>query len=248
MWISSRPRTGIRVDGQPIELVDKFCYLGCTLKNNGSYERDVQQRCAKATSAFNSLTKCLWSTPISNQFTLRVCLSAIRPIMMHGPEAWAAPSPVMERLDCTERKPLRRLLGYFWPRRPANRLVQRVLRSLPGTSWNKPSSQKRKFWTEVAKEDLRTLGVDRQFRRDVSFHRIWNSDEWIDSVQALAEDREGCAELRSRTAHLGEDAADLDKHNGSDDGNDAETLTVINSERSVGRRAERECSAPVIIS
>ncbi|KAK6761774.1 hypothetical protein RB195_022744 [Necator americanus] len=28
MWISSRPRTGIRLDGQPIELVDEFCYLG----------------------------------------------------------------------------------------------------------------------------------------------------------------------------------------------------------------------------
>ncbi|KAK6727327.1 hypothetical protein RB195_005179 [Necator americanus] len=75
MWISSRPRTGIRVDGQPIELVDEFCYLGCTLKNNGSYEGDVQQRCAKATSAFNSLTKCLWSTPITNEVKLRVYLS-----------------------------------------------------------------------------------------------------------------------------------------------------------------------------
>ncbi|KAK6734895.1 hypothetical protein RB195_018220 [Necator americanus] len=67
MWISSRPRTGIRVNGPPIELVDEFCYLRCTLKNNGSYERDVQQRCAKATSAFNSLTKCLWSTDSRHQ-------------------------------------------------------------------------------------------------------------------------------------------------------------------------------------
>ncbi|KAK6757561.1 hypothetical protein RB195_015398 [Necator americanus] len=116
MWISSRPRTGIRVDGQPIEFVDEFCYLGCTLKNNGSYERDVQQRCAKATSAFNSLTKCLWSTPITNEVKLRVYLSAIRPIIMYGSETWAAPSTVMEKLDCTERKLLRRLLGYFWPR------------------------------------------------------------------------------------------------------------------------------------
>ncbi|KAK6736461.1 hypothetical protein RB195_019257 [Necator americanus] len=28
MWISLRPRTGIRVDGQPIELFDEFCNLG----------------------------------------------------------------------------------------------------------------------------------------------------------------------------------------------------------------------------
>ncbi|KAK6749134.1 hypothetical protein RB195_001625 [Necator americanus] len=63
MWISSRPRTGIRVDGQPIELVDEFCYLGCTLKNNGSYERDVQQRCAKATSAFKSLQNACGRPP-----------------------------------------------------------------------------------------------------------------------------------------------------------------------------------------
>ncbi|KAK6741782.1 hypothetical protein RB195_009573 [Necator americanus] len=112
--------------------------------------------------------------------------------MMYGSETWAAPSTVMERLDCTERKLLRRLLGYFWPRvchnedlyaeidvvyrrmtrrkhqhlappskvakvnclrffghilrRPADRLVQRVLRSSSGSSWKKPPGQKRKFW------------------------------------------------------------------------------------------------------
>ncbi|KAK6748089.1 hypothetical protein RB195_000985 [Necator americanus] len=168
---------------------------------------------------------------------------------MYGSETWAAPSTVMERLDCTERKLLRRLLGYFWPRvchnedlyaeidvvyrwvtrgkhqhlapevakvnrlhffghilrRPVDRLVQRVLRSSSGSSWKKPPGRKRKFWTEAVQEDLRTLGVERQFRRDVRFRRIWNSDEWIDSVQVLAEDREGWAELCSRTAHLGEE-------------------------------------------
>ncbi|KAK6749770.1 hypothetical protein RB195_002025 [Necator americanus] len=97
-------------------IVDEFCYLGYMLKNNCSYERDVHQRCAKATSAFNSSTKCLWSAPITNEVELRVYLSAIRPIMMYGLETWAAPSTVKERLDCTERKLLRRLLGYSWPR------------------------------------------------------------------------------------------------------------------------------------
>ncbi|KAK6760288.1 hypothetical protein RB195_021678 [Necator americanus] len=232
IWISSRPQTGIKVDGQPIELVAKFCYLGCTLKNNGSYEIDIQQGCAKAISVFNSSTKCLWSTPITKEIKLRVYLSAICSIMVHGSETLAAPSTVMGRLDCTERKLLRRLLGYFWPRvchngelyaevdvvyrritrgryqhlappskmatenhlgslgniirRPANSFVQRVLTILSGSSWS--PGRKRKLWTEVMKEDLRTLGVERQFRQDVRFRRIWYSDEWIDFVQVLAED------------------------------------------------------------
>ncbi|KAK6761796.1 hypothetical protein RB195_022762 [Necator americanus] len=91
-------------------------------------------------------------------------------------------------------------------RRPTDRLLQRVLRSSSSSSWKKPPGRKRKFWTEVVKENLSTLSVDGQFRRNISFCRIWNSDEWIDSMQALAEDRKDWAELCSRTAHLGEDA------------------------------------------
>ncbi|KAK6758095.1 hypothetical protein RB195_015733 [Necator americanus] len=134
----------------------------------------------------------------------------------------------MERLDCTGRKLLRRLFGYFLLRvchseelyaevdvmylrmtregyqhpappsklgrenrlrffghvlrKPADRFVHRVLRRLSCSSWKRPPGRKRKFWTEVLKEDLRTLGVDRQFKRDVTFRRILNSDEWIDSL------------------------------------------------------------------
>ncbi|KAK6761243.1 hypothetical protein RB195_022343 [Necator americanus] len=198
MCISSRPRTGIRVDGQPIKLVDEFCYLGCTLKNNGSYERDVQQRCAKATSAFNSLTKCLWSTLITNEVKLRVYLSAIRPIMMYGSEIWAAPSTVMERLD---ESCLDGYVATFGLGRPADRLVQRVLKSSSGSSWKKPPGRKRKFWTEAVKEDLRTLGVDRQIRRDARFRRTWNSDEWID-WQKIEKVWQSCVQGRHTSAKM----------------------------------------------
>ncbi|KAK6764663.1 hypothetical protein RB195_024838 [Necator americanus] len=67
--------------------------------------------------------------------------------------------------------------------RPADRLVQRVLRS----------------WVQAGRSHLAENGSS-------GLTWIWNRDEWIDSVQALAEDREGWAELCSRTAHLGEDA------------------------------------------
>ncbi|KAK6760612.1 hypothetical protein RB195_021903 [Necator americanus] len=57
MWISARPLSGIRVNGQPIELVDEFCYSGCIQKNDGTHEVDILQRCANATCAFNSSKK-----------------------------------------------------------------------------------------------------------------------------------------------------------------------------------------------
>ncbi|KAK6734598.1 hypothetical protein RB195_018032 [Necator americanus] len=106
MWVPSRPLSGIRVDGQPTELVDEFHNLSCMLKNNGNYEKDIQQRCAKelvfikeldALSASNSLTKSMWSFHITNKVKLRVQLAAVRPIMMYGLETWAEPSTLMER-------------------------------------------------------------------------------------------------------------------------------------------------------
>ncbi|KAK6741591.1 hypothetical protein RB195_009451 [Necator americanus] len=51
-----------------------------------------------------------------HQRSQAVSLSATRPIMMYETETWTAPSTVMKRLDCTDRKLLRRLLGYVWPR------------------------------------------------------------------------------------------------------------------------------------
>ncbi|KAK6734567.1 hypothetical protein RB195_018014 [Necator americanus] len=88
------------------------------------------------------------------------------------------------------------------PPKLAKEIVFAFLESV-GFKLEKPS-RKKKFWTAVVKVDLRILGVGREFR--VKFGRIWNNDEWIDSVQALAEDRECWVELCSRTTHLGQDA------------------------------------------
>ncbi|KAK6750962.1 hypothetical protein RB195_002748 [Necator americanus] len=158
-------------------------------------------------------------------------IRAIRPTMMYGSETWAAPSTVMERNRCgiLTMTPGRyqhlappskvakvnrlRFFGHIL-RRQADRLVQRVLRSLPGSSWKKTPGRKRKFWNEVVKEDLRALGVDRQFRRDVRFRRIWNSDKWIDSVQALAEDQEGWAELSATMKEELEESKYYEKERG----------------------------------
>ncbi|KAK6752529.1 hypothetical protein RB195_003757 [Necator americanus] len=98
-----------------------------------------------------------------------------------------------------------RFFGYIM-RRPSHHFAQVVLKMLPDNNWERSPGRKRTFWTKVVKEDLRTLGVNRQFSRDVKFRRLRNSEEWVDSMRILAENRTGRDRIYSMTTHPGEDA------------------------------------------
>ncbi|KAK6764356.1 hypothetical protein RB195_024615 [Necator americanus] len=54
--------------------------------------------------------------------------------------------------------------------------------SLSGSSWEKPPARKRMFWTEVVKEDLGTLSMDRQFRRGGFLDNLDSLHYFIDHV------------------------------------------------------------------
>ncbi|KAK6764487.1 hypothetical protein RB195_024710 [Necator americanus] len=66
------------------------------------------------------------------------------------------------------------------------------------------ASTKLQHVVDLVSQLAATYGL--HLRPDKCKEMIWNSDEWIDSVQALAEDREGWAELCSMTAYLCKDA------------------------------------------
>ncbi|KAK6733733.1 hypothetical protein RB195_017472 [Necator americanus] len=88
--------------------------------SNGTFEKGIQQKCTKAISAYEPLTKYLWSISVNNEVKLRFYLSATRPIVMYGSKTWVAPngshqSMVMKRLDWKGRKLLRWFLGHLWP-------------------------------------------------------------------------------------------------------------------------------------
>ncbi|KAK6764291.1 hypothetical protein RB195_024565 [Necator americanus] len=51
--------------------------------------------------------------------------------------------------------------------RPSDHLAQVVLTMLPNPNWKRTSGRKRKLWSEVVKEDLRRLGVDRRCERNI---------------------------------------------------------------------------------
>ncbi len=59
--IFNKQRQAILLDGQPLEGVDKFKYLGSMFLANGHGTKEIRSRINIAFSAFSRLQSCLWS-------------------------------------------------------------------------------------------------------------------------------------------------------------------------------------------
>ena len=108
-----------------IQQVSSFCYLGSMIEDRGDYGNDIKQRIAKASGAFNLLSRCLWNTQTDNRVKMSIYITAIRPILLYGAETWAAPPSTACALDICERRFMRRMLRYRWPNHRSNDQLQR---------------------------------------------------------------------------------------------------------------------------
>ncbi|KAK6734368.1 hypothetical protein RB195_017881 [Necator americanus] len=83
------PPREIRVDGQPIELVDEFCYLGCMVKTMAAIKGKYS---AKMRLSYFGIQLIQDASLVNyaNEVKLQVYLSAVRPIIMYGSERGSA--------------------------------------------------------------------------------------------------------------------------------------------------------------
>ena len=64
----------VQVDGQVIEKVESFVYLGANVSNKGGTEDDIKARLGKARVAYNKLDK-FWK---NNQFTIKTKINVFK--------------------------------------------------------------------------------------------------------------------------------------------------------------------------
>ena len=71
-------------DGFPVEFVESFCYLGCTITADGGAEEDVNCRLNKARAAFGRMHAVWASLQISRRTKLGICSSCVKSILLYG--------------------------------------------------------------------------------------------------------------------------------------------------------------------
>jgi hypothetical protein len=108
-------------NGQPIESVDSYTYLGSQITPDGGAREDVKTRIRKAQGAFAQL-KGIWrSNQLSLKTKIRIFNSNVKSVLLYGCETWLVAADVTNKLQVFVNRCLRRILKIYWPNIISNR-------------------------------------------------------------------------------------------------------------------------------
>ena len=111
------------IEGQEIEQVSNFTYLGVKLSSDGTIDKEISTRIQKATGAFNQLNNIWINRNIRTPTKIRIYKAAVLTILLYGGEVWNTTQGHMKRLSVFHLRCLRRILRIRWYHRVSNEKV-----------------------------------------------------------------------------------------------------------------------------
>ena len=120
--MASSPITSWEIDGETVETVSDFIFLGSKITADGDHSRKVM----------TNLDSILKSRDITLPTKFRLVKAMVFPVVMYGCESWTVKKAERPRIDALELWCWRRLLRVPWTARRSN---QSILKEIsPGCS------------------------------------------------------------------------------------------------------------------
>lgn len=125
----SRPMN-VLMNNTSLKTVDSFKYLGSTISNDGSLDREIAQRIQKASSALGRLKKkVLLRSGIKTSTKLKLYKAIVLTSLLYGAECWTTYRRHVKRLESFHQRALRNLIGVKWQDKVSNAEVLRRTKS-----------------------------------------------------------------------------------------------------------------------
>ena len=116
MRVNHNNANHILLHGCPVELVQSFCYLRCTIAADGGANENVDCRINKTRAAFGRMYVVWSSWQRFRRTKLRIFNACVKSVLLYGSETWLVSNSIALRLQTFVNKRLRIICRLFWPR------------------------------------------------------------------------------------------------------------------------------------
>lgn len=105
-------QTKIQLNGQELEQVDSFKYLGVTIQKDGQNEAEINNRIESANKVYFALSNTfVRKKEVSKKTKLTVYNTIFKPILTFGSESWTLTKQQENKIQASEMKYLRGIMG-----------------------------------------------------------------------------------------------------------------------------------------
>ena len=194
----------VMLNGEPLEEVDEFTYLGSIVNKTGGTDADVRARVGKARASFLQLKNIWNSRVISLKTKCNIFNSNVKSVLLYGAETWRTTTTNTKKIQTFINSCLRRILQIGWPDTISNKklwkrtgqratdleIMQKRWRWL-GHTLRKPASNITRQSLSWNPQGKRKRGRPRNsWRRDLDADIKRTGNSW-GQLERLAQDRDG---------------------------------------------------------
>ena len=130
--MASGPITSWQIDGETMETVTDFIFLGSKITADGDCSHEIKRRLLLGRKAMINLDSIFKRRDITLPTKVRLVKAMVFPVIMYGCESWIIKKAECRRIDAFELWCWRRLLRVPWTARRSN---QSILKEIsPGCS------------------------------------------------------------------------------------------------------------------
>ncbi|VDP30881.1 unnamed protein product [Schistosoma margrebowiei] len=121
----------ITLDGQTLEDVESFTYLGSIIDEQGGSDADVKARIGKARTTFLQLKNIWNSKQLSTNIKVRIFNTNVKAVLLYGAETWRTTTTTIKKVQVFINSCLRKILNIHWPDTISNSLLWERTNQLP---------------------------------------------------------------------------------------------------------------------
>ena len=130
--MASGPITSWEIDGETLETVSDFIFLGSKITADGNCSLEIKRRLLLGRKVMTNLESIMKSRDITLPTKVRLVKAMVFPVVMYGCENWAVKKAERRRIDAFELWCWRRLLRVPWTARRSNQSILKKIN--PGIS------------------------------------------------------------------------------------------------------------------